>query len=515
MTPAPRERGPAARAIPSGERRCPAGRGPARSRFESDRHRAHALGVVPAQVQHDRREPRPKRERPPPLGVVPAQRAVGAHERVLRHLLGIAAVTERAEREAEEAVLVLADQRLERPVEVVDESRDKWIVHHSSEHPRGRACCIGRGSRGYRPRMQRSSRLRSAAGVAYQRLARVGADPRDDEDLRARKALLVLISLLILPISLLWGALYLAFGSPVGVVPLIYFAILLGAIVVFSRTRNFTQLLRVGQVDILLAPTLSMIPLGGFLGAGRRGPLGHPRAARRARVQRRPRRRPLVSPRSSSSSSARASPASCSARCRRRSPRGSRPRCSPSTSPSGARSSSCCWPCSPGSGAMRSPPSASEQAKAENLLLNILPRSIADRLKDDNQPIADQFGSASILFADVVDFTPWSERRSASRGGRLPRPSVQPLRRAGRAVRAREDQDDRRCLHGRRRGPDAAARPRPCPGRHGARHARGDARRATTWVTPGSSCASASTPGPSWPASSAGSGSCTTSGAMP
>jgi len=52
-----------------------------------------------------------------------------------------------------------------------------------------------------------------------------------------------------------------------------------------------------------------------------------------------------------------------------------------------------------------------EQAKAEDLLLNILPRSIADKLKADAQPIADQIGSASILFADVVDFTPWSEQR--------------------------------------------------------------------------------------------------------
>jgi guanylate cyclase len=51
-----------------------------------------------------------------------------------------------------------------------------------------------------------------------------------------------------------------------------------------------------------------------------------------------------------------------------------------------------------------------EQAKAEGLLLNILPRSIAGKLKAQTQPIADQFGSASILFADVVDFTPWSER---------------------------------------------------------------------------------------------------------
>ncbi len=51
-----------------------------------------------------------------------------------------------------------------------------------------------------------------------------------------------------------------------------------------------------------------------------------------------------------------------------------------------------------------------EQVKAESLLLNILPSSIADKLKAQTQPIADQFGSASILFADVADFTPWSER---------------------------------------------------------------------------------------------------------
>ena len=108
----------------------------------------------------------------------------------------------------------------------------------------------------------------AAADRVTARLALVGADPDDDEDLRARKALLVLISVLILPVAALWGALYLAFGSPVGVVPLVYFGVLLGAIAVFSRTRDFPWLLRVGQVDILLAPTLSMIPLGGFLDSG-------------------------------------------------------------------------------------------------------------------------------------------------------------------------------------------------------------------------------------------------------
>ena len=89
-------------------------------------------------------------------------------------------------------------------------------------------------------------------GSRHTRLTLVGADPHDDEDLRARKALLVLISVLILPVAALWGALYLAFGSPVGVVPLVYFSVLLGAIAVFSRTRDFPRLLRVGQVDILL-----------------------------------------------------------------------------------------------------------------------------------------------------------------------------------------------------------------------------------------------------------------------
>src|SRR6478736_6072588 len=108
----------------------------------------------------------------------------------------------------------------------------------------------------------------SFAEALLARAARVGADPADDEDTRSSKGLLVLISLLILPLSALWGLLYLAFGSPLGYVPFIYFAILAGAIAVFSRNGDFSMLLRVNQLDILLATTLSMIPLGGFVDAG-------------------------------------------------------------------------------------------------------------------------------------------------------------------------------------------------------------------------------------------------------
>src|SRR5207248_2818023 len=55
--------------------------------------------------------------------------------------------------------------------------------------------------------------LRRPFDAALARLARIGADPGDDEETRQRKALLVLISVLVLPISVVWGSLYLAFGS--------------------------------------------------------------------------------------------------------------------------------------------------------------------------------------------------------------------------------------------------------------------------------------------------------------
>ena len=254
-------------------------------------------------------------------------------------------------------------------------------------------------------------RTRTVADAVRARVALIGADPLDDEDTRSSKALLVLISVLILPIALLWGVLYLAFGSPVGFVPLVYFVVLLGALGVFSRTRDFALLLRVNLLDILFAPTLSMIPLGGFLDSGGVGlwgilaPLGalvfsDVRAAARwyaAYVV------IFLGSGIAGEVLGGITPAppvwftstmlalnvvvggtivftllALFAQQRRDAVKALR----------------------------------SEQAKSENLLLNILPRSIAEQLKAQTQPIADQFSSASILFADVVDFTPWSERRA-------------------------------------------------------------------------------------------------------
>ena len=257
--------------------------------------------------------------------------------------------------------------------------------------------------------MHLTGRIRATADRVTARLVLVGADTHDDEDMRARKALLVLISVLILPVAAVWGALYLALGSPVGVVPLVYFGVLLGAIAVFSHTRNFSRLLRVGEVDILLAPTLSMIPLGGFLYSGGVGlwgilaPLGalvfsEVRSAARWFVAY------VVVFLGSGIAGEVIGPIW-------------------SPLPSWFTSTMLALNIAVGGAivftllavfaSQRRDALAAlrvEQAKAENLLLNILPRSIADRLKAQTQPIADQFESASILFADVVDFTPWSER---------------------------------------------------------------------------------------------------------
>jgi adenylate cyclase len=46
------------------------------------------------------------------------------------------------------------------------------------------------------------------------------------------------------------------------------------------------------------------------------------------------------------------------------------------------------------------------QERSEMLLLNILPREISEALKAKQQPIAAHYEAASILFADVVEFTP-------------------------------------------------------------------------------------------------------------
>jgi len=240
------------------------------------------------------------------------------------------------------------------------------------------------------------------------RAARIGADPRDDDERRLRKALLVLVSILILPIAVVWGAIYLAFGVMAGLIAWLYLLISIAAIAIFSRTRDTERFLRVELLDILLAPTISMAFVGGFVASGAVGlwgilaPLGAlvfdgARAGVRwfiafVAVF-------LVSGIVGELANGGRSPL-------------------PAWFESTMIALNVVFAGSVVFGLLatfvrqREEALSSlriEQDRAESLLLNILPSTIADRLKADPGTIADQIAAASILFADIVDFTPLSE----------------------------------------------------------------------------------------------------------
>jgi guanylate cyclase len=239
---------------------------------------------------------------------------------------------------------------------------------------------------------------------ALVRLADVGADPSDDEETRLQKGLLVLIALLILPISGIWAALYLAFGAWPGALAIVYAMVSITSIAIFARNHNFGMLLNTQLLAIALTPTLSMVPIGGWLPTGGVGlwgimaPLGAlvfggvGAGVRWFVVW-------LVAFLGSGIAAAVLG----------------------TVSPLPTWFSSLMLALNVAVGGaivftllalfanQRREALAAlrvEQQRAESLLLNILPGSIAERLKTSPGTIADQIKAASVLFADVVEFTP-------------------------------------------------------------------------------------------------------------
>jgi adenylate/guanylate cyclase family protein len=100
-----------------------------------------------------------------------------------------------------------------------------------------------------------------------------------------------------------------------------------------------------------------------------------------------------------------------------------------------------------------------EQAKSERLLLNVLPAPVAARLKREEEIIADAYAAVTVLFADIVGFTPLTERLSASNVVALLDRLFARWDALAAEHRGREDQNDRRCLYGRWRHPTVADRP--------------------------------------------------------
>jgi adenylate cyclase len=239
-----------------------------------------------------------------------------------------------------------------------------------------------------------------------ERVLSIGADPRESTDERFRRRLLVGVALIILPIGFVWGCLYWAIGErEVALTPWAYVTGSAISLAVFARTRNFPFLRTAQQLLILVAPAAGTIMLGGLDESSSVilwslfAPLGAVAFDRPGRAW--PWFAAFVVTIVVSLA------------------------LSEVVRPNGAdlpdafvRTFDVLNIVVVSAVAMlllvtfaRGRETA--QARVETLLLNVLPADIAQRLQSDPNSIADHFDDASILFADVVDFTPLSSRLDA------------------------------------------------------------------------------------------------------
>lgn len=94
----------------------------------------------------------------------------------------------------------------------------------------------------------------------------IGAHPDDSDEVRLEKTLLVALALMISPLAVLWGVIYLVFGERTAAsIPLTYATVSWFSIAVFYETRSY-DFFRFSQLVLMLVlPFLLMVALGGFI----------------------------------------------------------------------------------------------------------------------------------------------------------------------------------------------------------------------------------------------------------
>ena len=108
--------------------------------------------------------------------------------------------------------------------------------------------------------------VRPAATEILAWVARIGADPNDDDDIRLRKSLLVVCAIPFIFAGLAWGLMYIAFGEFLaGAIPFSYGIVSLLSIVHFGATGRYRFFVFSQLTLILLLPFLLMLALGGFV----------------------------------------------------------------------------------------------------------------------------------------------------------------------------------------------------------------------------------------------------------
>jgi adenylate cyclase len=240
------------------------------------------------------------------------------------------------------------------------------------------------------------------------RLATLGVAPLDGLETRDRKVTLTLAALIITCLSTIWVATYLALGLPVSAaIPFLYQVVTVATLLAFARTKDDT-LLRWSQLLLMsLLPFLLQWSLGGYVASSAVSvwalvaALGAifvfgPDAAIAwfglfvvltiisGLID------PLIAP-------------------------------GAATVPEGLRTAFFVFTVLGVSltayvmlqYAVRARDAA--LARSERLLLDILPEPIAERLKHEPGLIAETYADVTVLFADLVDFTPFAERTPPER----------------------------------------------------------------------------------------------------
>ncbi len=99
----------------------------------------------------------------------------------------------------------------------------------------------------------------------FSKIGTIGAHPKDNEEVRLQKTLLVAFAGSMAVMAFFWGLLYFYFDQMVsGSIPFTYSIISLISLAIFSRTKSFAIFLASQLTFSLILPFLLMISLGGF-----------------------------------------------------------------------------------------------------------------------------------------------------------------------------------------------------------------------------------------------------------
>jgi adenylate cyclase len=97
-------------------------------------------------------------------------------------------------------------------------------------------------------------------------IARIGSDPNDDDDVRLQKSLLVVCAFPFMFAGFAWGIMYFLFDEPLaGAIPFSYGIFSFLSILYFAWTRQYAFFRFSQLILILLLPFLLMVALGGFI----------------------------------------------------------------------------------------------------------------------------------------------------------------------------------------------------------------------------------------------------------